>query len=47
MHDHMLDVRITADTIEVTDHTTAGRPLRIEHPSQRKLTVVRPGCLAP
>ena len=40
LHDHVLDLRITADKIEVTDHTPAGRPLDIKHPPNRKLTIV-------
>jgi hypothetical protein len=39
LRDHVLDLRITAQTIEVTDHNPAGRPLEIEHPPQWKLTV--------
>ena len=39
LHDHVLDLRITADTIEVTDHTPSGRPLDIKHPPERKLVI--------
>lgn len=45
LHDHVLDLRITADTIEVTDHTPAGRPLDIKHPPERKLTIIHSGRL--
>ena len=40
LHDHVLDLRITTDKIEVTDHTPAGRPLDIKHPPERKLIIV-------
>jgi cellobiose phosphorylase len=41
LHDHVLDVRVTAETIEVTDHTPAGEPLKIDHPAGLKLKVVK------
>ena len=47
LHDHVLDLRITAETIEVTDHTPTGRPLDIKHPPERKLTIIPHGRLGP
>jgi hypothetical protein len=41
VHDHVIDVRVTAETIEVTDHTPAGRPLKIVHAAGLKLKVVK------
>jgi hypothetical protein len=40
--EHVIDVRATADTVEVRDPDAAGRPLAIEVPSPRKLSVVSP-----
>jgi hypothetical protein len=36
LHDHVFDVRVTADAIDVTDHNPASRPLTIERKPQRK-----------
>jgi hypothetical protein len=33
-------VRITTETIEVTDHTPAGRPLKIIRPPEKKLKLL-------
>ncbi len=41
LRDHVLDMRATAGSIEVTDHTPAGRPFDIKHPPGMKLTVVK------
>ena len=35
LHDHVLDVRVTAEAIEVTDHTPAGQPLKIKARPER------------
>jgi hypothetical protein len=43
LRDHLLDVRVTAGTIEVTDHNSAGQPLKIEHPAPWRLTVIERG----
>jgi hypothetical protein len=43
LRDHVIDVRVTAGTIKVTDYTPGGRPLKITHPPERKLTVVQRG----
>ncbi len=43
LRDHVIDVRVTAGTIEVTDYTPGGRPLKITHPPERKLAVVQRG----
>jgi hypothetical protein len=37
LHDHVLDIRVKSDVIEVRDHTTGGEPLAITHPDQFKL----------
>ena len=36
LHDHVLDLRITAGTLEVTDHTPASQPLKVEYPPGMK-----------
>lgn len=39
LHDHVLDIRATADAIEVVDHNPGARPLNIKPPPGRRLTV--------
>lgn len=39
-HDHVLDIRVAADTLEITDRTSAGKPVAVDNPSGRKLNVV-------
>ena len=41
VHDHVLDIRVTSDTVEVTDHTPAARPLKIEASPPRTLKIVK------
>ncbi len=38
--DHVLDIRVAADTLEITDRTSAGKPVAVDNPSGRKLNVV-------
>ncbi|MCX7428385.1 MAG: hypothetical protein NTW96_22490 [Planctomycetia bacterium] len=47
LHDHVLDIRVTAEAIEITDHTPAGRRLVIEPAAPRKLKLVPVGAAAP
>lgn len=42
LHDHVLDIRVDAKTIHVTDHNPASSPLAIKHSSQRKLIISSP-----
>ena len=42
LHDHVLDIRVTADAIEVTDHDADALPLVIEHAAQRTLRIIAP-----
>jgi len=42
LHGHVLDIRVTADTIDVTDHNPAAEPLLIEPAPARKLKVAAP-----
>ena len=39
LHDHVLDIRVTPDAIEVTDHSPDARPLVIRHAQRRNLKV--------
>ena len=41
LRDHVLDVRVGKQSIEVVDHSPTGRPLKIEHPPQWKLAIVQ------
>ncbi|MCL4193512.1 MAG: hypothetical protein KJZ87_17380, partial [Thermoguttaceae bacterium] len=38
--DHVLDIRVAADTLDITDRTSAGKPVAVANPSGRKLNVV-------
>ncbi|MGA2032360.1 MAG: glycosyl hydrolase family 65 protein [Thermoguttaceae bacterium] len=40
LHDHVLDIRVTAEEIDVTDHSPAAAPIKIEPAPGRKLKVV-------
>jgi hypothetical protein len=40
LRDHILDVRVTADTVEVRDRSLGGKPLHIAVPPGKKLNVV-------
>ncbi|MFO8015104.1 MAG: hypothetical protein R6X20_17590 [Phycisphaerae bacterium] len=42
LHGHVLDIRVTADMIDVTDHHPAAAPLSIEHGLARRLSVAAP-----
>lgn len=43
LHDHVLDIRVTSDTIDVIDHTPASDPLKIEtHSPSRKIRWLHP-----
>jgi hypothetical protein len=42
LHGHVLDIRVTADTIDVTDHNPAAAPLLIGHAPPRRLKVAAP-----
>ncbi|MHB1034322.1 MAG: glycosyl hydrolase family 65 protein [Pirellulales bacterium] len=42
LRDHVLDIRATADAVEITDRTPSARPLAIEVASPRKLKIVAP-----
>lgn len=39
LHDHVLDIRVTSDAIEVTDHSPDAGPLVVHVPEGRRLTV--------
>lgn len=43
LHDHVLDIRVTADAIEVTDHSPTRDPLAITTTSARQVRVTPPG----
>jgi hypothetical protein len=43
LHEHVIDLRIGAGVIEVTDHTPGTRPLEIQHPPQWKDMTVTAG----
>ena len=40
LRDHVIDIRVTGKTIEVTDHNPASPPLVIEHPPEWKLKFI-------
>jgi hypothetical protein len=42
LRDHVLDIRATADTIDITDHTPAAAPLPVRAGPGRKLNIIAP-----
>lgn len=42
LHGHVLDVRVTADSLDITDHSPAAPRLKIEHKPERTLRILAP-----